>query len=55
MIRGKHNIRVGGQIRAQQMNVLTNAFQDGFFVFTNCGLGDPTSGDGGNAPTSSSA
>ena len=35
MIRGKHNIRVGGQIRAQQMNVLTNAFQDGFFVFTN--------------------
>ena len=35
MIRGKHNIRFGGQIRAQQMNVLTNAFQDGFFVFTN--------------------
>ena len=36
MIRGKHNIRVGGQIRAQQMNVLTNAFQDGS-RFTNCG------------------
>ena len=35
MIRGKHDIRVGGQVRAQQMNVLTNAFQDGFFVFTN--------------------
>jgi Carboxypeptidase regulatory-like domain len=32
MIRGKHNIRVGGQVRAQQMNVLTNAFQDGFFL-----------------------
>ena len=32
MIRGNHNIRVGGQFRAQQMNVLTNAFQDGFFV-----------------------
>jgi Carboxypeptidase regulatory-like domain len=32
MIRGKHNIRVGGQIRAMQMNVETNAFQDGFFV-----------------------
>jgi hypothetical protein len=32
MIRGKHNIRIGGQIRAQQMNVETNAFQDGFFI-----------------------
>ncbi len=32
MIRGKHNIRIGGQVRAQQMNVLTNAFQDGFFL-----------------------
>ena len=32
MIRGKHNIRVGGSIRAQQMNVETNAFQDGFFI-----------------------
>src|SRR5213079_18645 len=32
MIRGKHNIRIGGQVRANQMNVLTNAFQDGFFV-----------------------
>jgi hypothetical protein len=32
MIRGKHNIRVGGSIRAQQMNVRTNAFQDGFYI-----------------------
>ena len=32
MIRGRHNIRVGGQIRAQQMNVLTNSFQDGFLL-----------------------
>ncbi len=32
MIRGKHDIRVGGQVRAQQMNVETNAFQDGFFL-----------------------
>ncbi len=32
MIRGKHDIRVGGSIRAQQMNVETNAFQDGFFI-----------------------
>ncbi len=32
MIRGKHNIRVGMQVRAMQMNVETNAFQDGFFI-----------------------
>lgn len=32
MIRGKHDIRVGGEIRANQMNVLTNSFQDGFFA-----------------------
>lgn len=41
MIRGHHNIRIGGQIRAHQMNVETNAFQDGFFI--NFGFtGDPT-------------
>lgn len=32
MIRGKHNIRVGVGIRAMQMNVLTNGFQDGFVL-----------------------
>src|SRR5713226_6803804 len=32
MIRGKHDIRVGGGFRAQQLNVETNAFQDGFFL-----------------------
>ncbi len=32
MIRGKHDIKVGGGIRAQQMNVETNAFQDGFIL-----------------------
>jgi len=41
MIRGNHNIRVGMGIRVQQMNVETNAFQDGFFI--NFGLtGDAT-------------
>jgi hypothetical protein len=35
MIRGNHNIRIGGEVRANQMNVLTNAFQDGFWVYTN--------------------
>jgi hypothetical protein len=32
MIRGKHNVRVGGSVRAMQMNVETNAFQDGFLI-----------------------
>ncbi len=32
MIRGKHDIRIGGQVRAQQLNVRTNAFQDGFLI-----------------------
>ncbi len=42
MIRGKHDIRIGFGFRAQQMNVETNAFQDGFFI--NFGLtGDATS------------
>jgi hypothetical protein len=50
MIRGKHDIKVGGQVRAQQMNVLTNAFQDGFFVFTNLWTNSgPTFAGGDNA------
>ncbi len=44
MIRGKHDIRLGFGVRANQMNVETNAFQDGFFViapaFTGDGAGD---------------
>jgi hypothetical protein len=32
MIRGKHNVRVGAGVRAQQMNVRTGAFQDGFLI-----------------------
>jgi len=41
MIRGKHDIKIGGGFRANQMNVETNAFQDGFFI--NFGLtGDAT-------------
>ncbi len=32
MIRGKHDIHVGFGIRAQQMNVNTDAFQDGFMI-----------------------
>lgn len=43
MIRGRHNIRVGGQIRFQQMNVETNAFQDGFFIQAGFFTGDVAS------------
>jgi hypothetical protein len=32
MIRGKHDIHVGFGIRGQQMNVESNAFQDGFLI-----------------------
>ncbi len=32
MIRGKHEIKAGIGIRAQQLNVRSNAFQDGFFL-----------------------
>ena len=42
MVRGNHNIRIGGQIRAHQMNVLTNAFQDGFFLMFGAFTGDAT-------------
>src|SRR6185312_7707043 len=34
MIRGKHDVRVGMGFRANQMNVMTNAFQDGSFSVT---------------------
>ncbi len=34
MVRGNHDIKVGGGVRANQMNVLTEAFGDGFWVFT---------------------
>ena len=32
MIHGKHDFRIGGGIRANQMNVLTNGFGDGYFL-----------------------
>ncbi len=32
MIRGHHNIRTGIGIRINQMNVMTNGFQDGYFL-----------------------
>jgi hypothetical protein len=32
MTRGKHEVKIGFQVRAQQMNTETNAFQDGFLI-----------------------
>jgi len=43
MIRGKHHLRIGAGFRAQQMNVETNAFQDGFFI--NFGLTNDAAAD----------
>jgi hypothetical protein len=40
MIRGKHDIKIGAQVRAQQMNVETNSFQDGFFLVFGSYTGD---------------
>ena len=44
MIRGKHDVRVGMGFRANQMNVRTNGFQDGYFIL-NGGSGSYTGDD----------
>jgi hypothetical protein len=41
VIRGKHDITFGGEFRDNQLNVLTNAFQDGFYVFAGAFTGNP--------------
>jgi hypothetical protein len=41
MVRGKHNIKVGGSIRAMQMNAKTEGFQDGFWTLSGAWTGDP--------------
>lgn len=43
MIRGKHDIRVGFGFRDNQMNVMTNGFQDGYFILS--GGGSSFTGD----------
>jgi hypothetical protein len=40
MIRGHHDIRVGIGIRLNQMNVMTNGFQDGYFLLGGTATGD---------------
>jgi hypothetical protein len=41
MIRGNHDIKVGGGIRANQMNVLAEGFQDGYWIYTGFWAGEP--------------
>ena len=41
MIRGKHDIKVGVGIRAHQMNVKTEGFQDGFWTLSGAWTHDP--------------
>lgn len=40
MIRGNHDIRVGIGVRLNQMNVMTNGFQDGYFLLGGTATGD---------------
>lgn len=40
MIRGNHDIKVGGEIRGMQMNVLAEGFQDGYWIYTGAWAGD---------------
>ena len=41
MIRGNHDIKVGGSIRANQMNVKTEGFQDGYWIFSGAWTTEP--------------
>ena len=41
MIRGGHDIKAGGEIRANQMNVLAEGFQDGYWIFTGLWSNEP--------------
>jgi Carboxypeptidase regulatory-like domain len=41
MIRGSHDIRIGGNIRANQLNTVAVGFPNGFWEFTGGWTGDP--------------
>lgn len=43
MIRGNHDIRIGAGVRINQMNVMTNGFQDGYFLIDGAATGDNAS------------
>jgi Carboxypeptidase regulatory-like domain len=40
MIRGNHDIKVGGAIRANQMNVKTEGFADGYWIYSGAWTGE---------------
>jgi hypothetical protein len=42
MVRGKHNIRAGGSIRANQLNTVAVGFPNGFWVVSGLWTGDPS-------------
>jgi len=41
MIRGAHDIKIGMAVRANQMNVLAEGFQDGYWIYTGLWAGEP--------------
>ncbi len=41
MVRGKHDLKMGGAIRANQMNVLAEGFQDGYWIYSGLWAGEP--------------
>jgi hypothetical protein len=41
MIRGGHDIKIGLSVRANQMNVLAEGFQDGYWIYTGLWSGEP--------------
>jgi len=41
VIRGNHDLKLGFGLRANQMNVLTEGFQDGYWIFTGFWGGEP--------------
>ncbi len=41
MVRGNHDIRVGGAIRANQMNIRTEGFADGYWIYSGAWTGEP--------------
>jgi len=41
MVRGKHDIRIGGSIRANQLNTVAVGFPNGFWVIAGLVTGDP--------------
>ena len=42
MVRGKHNIRAGGSIRANELNTVAVGFPNGFWVVSGLWTGDPS-------------